>query len=325
VQEALATGACRPFEKEYVRKDGTLLPALVGLVLLQREPLRLMGFVLDRSDQRRLEREREEADAHARAVVQVNRHMDEFFATAAHDIRSPVMALCSNLQVTQRRVARLRSGTMQSGIEYGEERMSDMQARFAAADQSLAAANLSAERLTRAVTLLFDVAQARAGKLTLRLAPCDLAQVVRDQVEEARATALGRDIRVEVLEDAPVCVQADADRLSQVLGNYLSNALKYSDRAKPVVVRLEVTAPLAVVSVQDEGPGLPWGEQSRVWEMFHQAPGVTLRSSATGSLGLGLHICKRIVELHGGRVGVESVEGEGSIFWFSLKLADLTA
>lgn len=327
VAEALATGACQPFEKEYVRKDGSQMPALVGLVLLEREPLRLMSIVLDRSDQQRLERERNDAEAHALAVAEVNRHMDEFFVTAAHDIRSPVTALQGNLQVAQRRFGRLQAAALQPepdlarGVATGPQDGS-REAQLAALGESLQMANQSAERLKRVVNLLFDVAQARAGTLTLRPATIDLAQLVRERVEDARAAARGRDIRVELPEEIPVWVAADAERLNQVLANYLNNALKYSAWEKPVIARLEVTGRFVVVSVQDEGPGLSWGEQSRVWEMFHQAPGVTVRSSTSGGLGLGLHICKRIVELHGGRVGVESVEGEGSIFWFSLTLAE---
>lgn len=83
---------------------------------------------------------------------------------------------------------------------------------------------------------------------------------------------------------------------------------------------------LAVVSVTDHGPGLPWEEQSLVWEMLHQAPGVEVQSGTEGSLGMGLYIVKRLMELHpAGRVGVESVVGEGSTFWFRFSLADTPA
>jgi signal transduction histidine kinase len=82
---------------------------------------------------------------------------------------------------------------------------------------------------------------------------------------------------------------------------------------------------VAVVSVEDHGPGLPPGEQRRVWEAFYRAPGVEIQpgsSEVGGSLGLGLHICKQLIELHpGGSVGVESVVREGSTFWFRLPLA----
>jgi signal transduction histidine kinase len=182
----------------------------------------------------------------------------------------------------------------------------------------------SAENVLRLIAVLFDVARARTGTLTLALAPCDLVTLMRQQLAAQQTGTPGRSILLE-LPDAPVPVIADVVRLGQVLTNYLTNALKYSQEDQPVMVRLEVTEGLAVVSVQDRGPGLAWEEQSRVWELYHRAPGVEVRSAAgpnSGSLGLGLYVCKRIMELHpGGRVGVESVVGEGSTFWFRVPVA----
>jgi signal transduction histidine kinase len=106
-----------------------------------------------------------------------------------------------------------------------------------------------------------------------------------------------------------------------VLTNYLTNALKYSAADKPVEVHLLVEGHNARVAVRDEGPGLSLKEQQQVWQCFYQAQDVTVLSGSGVGLGLGLHISQTIVELHQGRVGVESVVGQGSTFWFTLPLA----
>ncbi len=111
-----------------------------------------------------------------------------------------------------------------------------------------------------------------------------------------------------------------------MLANYLTNALKYAPPERPIDVSVGVRRGLARVAVRDQGPGIPQAERARVWELFHQVPGAeawggTAGGVQRGSLGLGLYICKAIVETHGGRVGVESAVAEGSTFWFTLPLA----
>jgi signal transduction histidine kinase len=171
--------------------------------------------------------------------------------------------------------------------------------------------------------VLFDVARARSATLELQLAPCDLAALVRSNVTAQEVAVPERRIVLEVPAEV-VPVEADADRLDQVLSNYLSNALKYSPADQPVTVRLEMVENQAVVSVVDRGPGLPPEEQSRIWDLFHRVPGIDAQGGTgepSGSLGLGLHICKQLIELHpGGMVGIQSTVGEGSAFWFRLPL-----
>jgi signal transduction histidine kinase len=133
-----------------------------------------------------------------------------------------------------------------------------------------------------------------------------------------------RRILSELL-DAPIVVQADADRVGQVVAQYVSNALKYSPDDRPVTVRLTVTGDEARVSVHDEGPGLPPDEQERVWEAFYRAPSVAILDGSAIGLGLGLYICRTIIERHGGRTGVDSAIGEGATFWFTLPLASAPA
>jgi PAS domain S-box-containing protein len=275
----------------------------------------------DETARKRLEREREEARARELATREVNQRLDEFFAIAAHDIRNPVTTVYTSVQLMQRRLKRLRA-ELTRGTD-------TLVAAIEALESSLSAARTDVERLNRLVDRLFDIAQARAGKLELALAPCDLAAITREQVAAQRAAAPERPIALALPAERPVPVLGDADRLGEVLANYLTNAHKYSPAARPITVRLEVSGERAVVSVRDEGPGLPPEKRLLVWEMFQRAPDASTLSaveSQESGLGLGLHICKRLIEAHpGGEVGVESEVGAGSTFWFSLPLAEEAA
>jgi signal transduction histidine kinase len=116
-----------------------------------------------------------------------------------------------------------------------------------------------------------------------------------------------------------VPVVADAERIAQVVGNYLSNALKYSPNVQPVEVRLEYGDGEARVAVCDHGVGIAPECQQRVWERFYRTSGS--RSYSADGLGVGLFICRQLVEQMGGTVGLESLLGEGSTFWFTIPLA----
>jgi PAS domain S-box-containing protein len=301
--------------------DGREVEIISSLAPLRDQDGQVVGAVTilhDQTEQKRLGREREEARAHELALEDIARHMDEFLATASHDLRTPLTVVKSRVQVALRRLTRLRESTATPPDTLRPE--TDLEALYA----NLLAANQSADRLTRLVALLFDVSRARSGTLELELAPCDLTALVLEQVAAQQMVALDRTIEVVVPDSLVVRVQADADRLSQVLGNYLSNALKYSPADQRVTVKLEVVENRAVVRVADHGPGMPPEEQSRIWELFHRVPDIEVQyesGDSAGSLGLGLHICKQLIELHpGGSVGVESVVGAGSTFWFRLPL-----
>jgi PAS domain S-box-containing protein len=272
-----------------------------------------IGSAIDVTEREQLIQEREQAQARELAAHAVAEQLDTFFATAAHDIRSPVTALIGNVQM-----ARVRAERLVTNLQSHDGQLADLATPVL---ETLHRADKSGDRLLRLVPLLFDLARARTGTLTLTLARTDLVAVVREQVAAQHTAVPGRAIQLD-LPDQQVLVMADADRLGQVLTNYLTNALKYSADDQPVEVRLEATDGLAVVSVQDYGPGLPPDEQSRVWGPYHRAPDVMVRGSAgasSESLGLGLHICKQLIELHpGGAVGITSAVGAGSTFWFRL-------
>ncbi len=321
VQEALTRGACEPFEMEYVRQDGSRVPALVGMALLERDPVRFVSFVLDLTERKRLERERAEARASEMALLEVNRHMDQFLATAAHDLRTPVSVALMGVDLAQVRIKRIATAVAPApDCDRSAGRCDDV----SSAINALEHASQAIERLSRLISRLFDVALARTGKLELRPLPCDLVTLVREYTGAQRALTPERTICLDLPTDVAVPVVADADRLGQVVTNFLNNALKYSPPNRPVDVNLAVDGLQVRVAVRDEGPGLPLEERDRVWEPFHRAEGIAAQGGTSESLGLGLHICKTVVERHGGQVGVVSVVGEGSTFWFTLPLAGAT-
>ncbi len=269
----------------------------------------LVALVIERD---RLLQEREEARAHTLALQETNRRMEEFLGIASHELRTPLASVLGNLQLLERRLARMLSTDMTQ-----EELVSQLGMMKSLLDPM----QRQGRRLSRLVGDLVNAYRIKSGSLEFDMQPCDLAAIVREEVEEQRLAAPEHRIDLTLPGDAPVLVIADADRIGQVVTNYLTNALKYSHESRPVQVRLDVEGDTARVSVRDRGPGLPPEEQSRIWEQFHRAPDIRVQSGSGIGLGLGLHICKTFIERHHGQLGVESAIGRGSTFWFTLPLA----
>jgi signal transduction histidine kinase len=156
----------------------------------------------------------------------------------------------------------------------------------------------------------------------MRPETCDLLDIVRESVEGQRAAWPDRSLSITLPRRTRLPLVADADRIGQVVTNYVTNALKYSEPDRTVTVRVSAAKGQARVEVRDEGPGLTPEQQTRLFERFYRVPGIEQRSGSGVGLGLGLHICKTIIERHDGHVGVESAPGKGSVFWFTLPLAD---
>ena len=265
---------------------------------------KLAGLVIERE---RLLREREESRANEIALRAANRRMDEFLGIACHELKTPLAAIKGNVQLAERRLQRLTS-----------DRKTQIDRLL---PDLLENANRQTDRLDRLVSDLLDVSRIQVGKLEMRSERCDLETVVQETIQEQRMINPTRSILVEMPSEEAVPIEADAVRIGQVVANYLTNALKYSSVDKPVTVSLEMEGPVARVSVQDEGPGLPPSEQERIWERFHRVRGVEVQTGSGIGLGLGLYISKTIITWHGGRVGVDSTPGQGSTFWFTLPLA----
>jgi signal transduction histidine kinase len=243
----------------------------------------------------------QEVREHAFELEQVNKQLeqanelkDRFLSMASHELKTPITSIRGQAQIMLRRLSR----------------KSELPANLVPIQAALQKIDEQTRRLNSLVDDLTDLASIRAGKLELRPGDCNLAEICQDVVEDQRLIS-GRTIELET-PDEPVRLRADRDRLSQVIVNLVSNAIKYSPQDCPVEVSISQHDDVAVVRVRDAGPGIPKERQERIFEMFYRDPNA--EASAKNGLGIGLAICKDIVERHNGRISCNSLPGNGSTF-----------
>jgi signal transduction histidine kinase len=290
---------------------------IVLMVVLSDLILLGIIFVLVRQTIKLRERLAEE-QAHDRAQTELEvlqettRRMDEFIGIAGHEFRTPLTTLKANLQMAARRLRRTRAES--NGTPTYEP------IPPAELIPLIDRAGTSTDRLERLTNDLLDMSRIKAGEMVLRPLPFDLGSLVSECIIDQQLINPAREITLEVPNQSAVVV-ADADRICQAMTNYVSNALKFSSADKPVHVVLSREEQHARISVTDQGPGIPENELDEVWKQFYRAPDVSHQSGSNIGLGLGLYISKTIITQHGGEVGVASVSGEGTTFWFTLPLA----
>ncbi len=228
----------------------------------------------------RLYRSAQDAAAQAERA---NRIKDEFLATVSHELRTPLNAING--------WAVLLAGKM-------DDR--------ATLEKGLEVIRRNARTQMQIVEDILDVSRIVTGKMNLDIAPTDVVAVARDAMEVVRPSAESRQIALQLkaLEDQGYVVMADAARMQQVMWNLLSNAIKFTPPGGVVTMEVNQDGPNVVVSVADTGKGIDPGFLPHVFDRFVQADGSTTRRF--GGLGLGLAIVRHIVELHGGRVSVQS-------------------
>ncbi len=268
-----------------VRSDGTVFPIELTVSEAVVSSQRIFTAIIRDITERRLTEEQ----------------VGQFYATVSHELRTPLTSIKGAL------------GLIDCG-KAGE-----------IPERALALVRIArneSDRLIRLVNDLLDVKKLKAGKLDLYIRNTSPQFIVRQVLRSLAPLAADHAVTLVSKECDSREVLADSDRTVQVLTNLLSNALRFSPPGSQVEISLEPAVDSFVrFVVSDHGPGIPSEKLAALFEPFSQLHSSLTNNACTGTSGLGLSICKAIVEQHGGRIGVESIEGVGSTFWFELPCA----
>ncbi|MGI8858059.1 MAG: PAS domain-containing protein [Thermomicrobiales bacterium] len=230
-------------------------------------------------------------------MKQLDQMKDEFISIAAHELRTPLTAIKGYAELLDRRLS------AQGGRE-GDRK-------------SLGVIRKQTERLSGLVNEMLDVSRIEAGRLQLNSEPFDLSALVGEVVSNVRVSTTTHDLSLTA--DPAIEVFGDTARIEQVLINLISNAITYSPEGGDIGVRVWTEGASALVSVNDHGIGISQEDLPHLFDRFYRAQKADIIRS--GGMGLGLYICQEIVTRHGGTIHVESTEGAGSTFTFTVPLA----
>jgi signal transduction histidine kinase len=265
-----------------------------------------MAESLQQAEERRaleeeLRRKNYELEQQNLAIQEANRLKSEFVSMVSHELRTPLTSIGGYTELLLER---------------------DAAALSPDARQSLGIVKTNADRLLKMINDLLDLSRMEAGKIELRRAAVDLRPLIVGVGESLRPLidARRQRLRLDLPADLPA-VWADADRVEQIITNLVANAHKYTPAEGSITVGARRDDGSVRVDVSDTGAGLSAEEREQLFTRFFRAPG-TRRVAGSG---LGLVITRLLVELHGGRIGVSSAPGEGSVFSVWLPVSDPTA
>ncbi len=234
--------------------------------------------------------------AHRIATLEAQRELarmqDEFISTISHELRTPLGFI---------------KGYVTTLLREDVDWNPDTRAEF------LRIVDDESDRLRELIDNLLDSSRLESGRLGMTCEPTRISALIRDTAERSRSAYPDMDLRLEISDDLPA-VDIDATRISQVFDNLLSNANKYAPDST-VLIRAKNKGDFIHLEVIDNGPGIHSDHIPHLFERFYRVPG---NSNTVRGTGLGLYICRKIVEAHGGEIGVESEPNKGSNFYFKL-------
>jgi two-component system phosphate regulon sensor histidine kinase PhoR len=297
---AVQRGETVRHHQEIIRhSDGTALPVLVNAVALKARELSVVPTsALHLTDESELAAIVMHQDV--TALKEAERLKDEFIGIAAHELRNPLAVLKGYAQTLIVQTARGR------GSELADWQM-----------EALQSIDQATTRLTELTEDLLDVTRLQAGRLTLHIEPVNLVALTQRVMARLQMTTTQHTLSFSSISPHLV-VFVDPRRVEQVLTNLINNAVKYSPDGGPIELKIveETTTNTVVLSIRDYGIGIPAQQQMRIFGRFVRADNAHERG--IGGTGLGLYLCRELVERQGGRIWFGSVEGKGSTFYVAL-------
>jgi PAS domain S-box-containing protein len=303
--ELWASGACVPYEKQFIRKDGEPVPVLIGAAALERYPKTWIGFALDLTERKRVEAALHDAKD---AAESASRAKDQFLAMLSHELRTPLTPVL------------LMATAMLEDPETSPE-----------VRPLLELTRRNVELEARLIDDLLDITRISRGKLQLNREVVDAHDLIQQALEICRGDIRTGELQVELdLRATHHHVDADPARLQQVFWNLIKNAVKFTPRGGSLAIRSrnqptaaadgegEAGRPTLVVEVSDTGIGIESHVLPKIFDAFEQGDAATRRRF--GGLGLGLAISRSVVHMHGGELSAAS-EGKDRGSTFRLELA----
>jgi len=268
-------------ERNHIRKNGSLFWAS-GLIYPLRDEKKVhRGFtfiLINRTEEKAFDKRK-----------------DDFISTATHELKTPVMSIRLFAEIVEQQ-------TKKMGDKIGLESVREL--------------NIQLDRLTALMNYLLDVAKIQQGKLKLEKTFFDVSVFIHEVITVVKGISTGHIIRFT--KSTPKEMYADRERISQVLTNLVSNAIKYSEKGTKVIVKSTHDKKNIIISIQDFGFGIPKSEQKLIFSRFYRANSA-IENNISG-IGLGLYVAIQIVKAHHGKMWVKSAVGKGSTFYFSIPI-----
>jgi PAS domain S-box-containing protein len=289
-------GRVQGFETLFHRKNGEIIDVSISVNLIRDEngeTLYYEGILEDITEKKQASQFRIEKEAAEAA----NKHKSEFLANMSHELRTPLNAILGYTELILDKI-------------YGEvpDKIREVLERL----------EKNGRHLLNLINDVLDLSKIEAGQLVLSLDEYSMEDVIQTVITSVEALAAEKNLKLNVRVPADLKIgKGDQQRIAQVLLNLVGNAIKFTEKGE-VKVTVGVSNETFLISVSDTGPGISKADQKKIFEEFQQADGSSTRQK--GGTGLGLSIAKKIVEMHGGQIWVESTLGKGSNFRFTLPI-----